>query len=136
MHKKDVLIVEDEAILLELLERAFLNEGFTVHKATNGAEALTTLNNNPYIGVVLSDIRMPLVGGFELRKKSAELPKTHQPLIWIALTAHLTKETEEPDAKLFDEIFFKPFSPKMIALSVKKKVLESEGGLVASSKAR
>lgn len=65
--KKKILIVEDEAVLLELLTQKFENEGFTVIKAKDGKEGLeNSLTNHP--DIILLDILMPRMNGIEMLK--------------------------------------------------------------------
>ena len=76
---KTVLVVDDEpsarTVLLEGLPRHLV--GFTVASAANGAEAVTYLREHP-VDVLVTDVRMPVMDGFELlahvRKRYPNLP--------------------------------------------------------------
>ena len=63
-----VLIVDDESQMLGELEEALSDYGFSVRTATSGAIALGLLASEPEIGVMISDIRMPEMDGFELTR--------------------------------------------------------------------
>jgi len=68
---KKILLVEDEAPLLKVLEDRFLQEGFVVFKASDGAEGYKiALENRP--DIILLDILLPLVNGLEMLKKIRE----------------------------------------------------------------
>lgn len=67
-EKKDnrptVLVVEDNPDMLAFVVRQ-LSKEYTVLTATNGAEALQVLDGN-YVNLVVSDVVMPVMDGFEL----------------------------------------------------------------------
>ncbi len=66
MHS--VLIIEDEAGLREAASAKLAQEGFTVFTAADGATGLSqALSNQP--DVILLDIKMPNMNGFEMLKK-------------------------------------------------------------------
>jgi DNA-binding NtrC family response regulator len=63
-----VLIVEDEKIVREGLARA-LSSNYKTYKAANGSEAMDILMKNNDIRVVISDLKIPEVDGFDLMEK-------------------------------------------------------------------
>jgi DNA-binding NtrC family response regulator len=67
-----ILIVEDEKIVREGLVRAFSRE-YKTYQASNGKEAIDIINKNREIKVVVSDLKMPAVDGFELLDKIQDL---------------------------------------------------------------
>lgn len=70
---KKILIVEDEDALLNILEDRFLQEGFLVFKATDGAAGYKmAIESRP--DIILLDIIMPVVDGLEMLKKVREDP--------------------------------------------------------------
>jgi len=77
MSNAKVLVVEDDRSLREALVDTLEFSGYSVVAASNGAVALEQLDSET-IGLVISDIQMPELGGIELlrriRTKSAELP--------------------------------------------------------------
>jgi CheY-like chemotaxis protein len=66
MSRKRVLIVDDDAPFLELLQLCFAKANFDVILASNGAEALDILLESEPLDLVLSDFMMPEVNGIEL----------------------------------------------------------------------
>jgi CheY-like chemotaxis protein len=117
-NKGCVLIVDDEVPLLELIEEAFIDEGFRVMTAKNGHEALGVILSKS-IDIVVSDIRMPGMGGLELRSICRSMPDK-DPSIWIALTAHVDGDRGVVDLSSFQESFFKPYSPQILARLCRK----------------
>jgi DNA-binding response OmpR family regulator len=68
--KKTILIAEDEADLLEMYNIALSNRGYEVLVAVNGAETMEWLEKRySEIDVILLDIVMPKMDGFEALKK-------------------------------------------------------------------
>jgi YesN/AraC family two-component response regulator len=63
-----ILIVEDEKIVREGLARA-LSRTYKTYQASNGNEAMEVLNENSSIKVIVSDLKMPEVDGFEMLEK-------------------------------------------------------------------
>jgi len=62
---KKVLIVEDEEIILELLQKKLIQEGYEVHVARDGQEGLKAMREaRP--DLILLDIIMPKMGGLEV----------------------------------------------------------------------
>jgi two-component system response regulator AtoC len=72
---KRILLVEDDEIMRITVHDRLLREKWQVDTATNGREACTSLEQKHY-HLILSDIRMPGMGGMEL----LELAKRHSPM--------------------------------------------------------
>jgi len=74
---KKILIVEDEEIMINLLQRKLAKEGFEILIARDGEEGLKAMREKPP-DIVLLDIIMPKMGGFEVMEemqKDKELKK-------------------------------------------------------------
>jgi putative two-component system response regulator len=117
---KTILIVDDApeniAILGELL-----NE-FNIKVATNGEKALKIISSGAAIDIILLDVIMPGMGGFEVAGKLKENPQTASiPIVFV---------TGEKDVKSFlkgfeigaDDYIQKPFDPNLILFTVKSKL--------------
>ncbi len=84
-----VLVVDDEAGIVESLEKIFRREGFTVLTAHNGTEGLELLRRHR-VGVLLSDLMMPGTSGMDLlRAAKTVAPETEV----VLMTAYGTVET-------------------------------------------
>jgi two-component system response regulator GlrR len=68
---KKVLLVEDQAILLQLMSMELQMAGFDLATASNGLEALKVLEKQP-IDVLVTDLYMPEMGGIELIEQMIE----------------------------------------------------------------
>jgi len=81
---KKILLIEDEEILIGLLQRKLTESGYLVFLARNGEEGLKLMRENPP-DVVLLDIIMPKMGGFEvLEKMSKEDSLKNIPVIIVS----------------------------------------------------
>ena len=83
-----VLIVDDESQMLGELAEALSDYGFVVRTATSGAIALDLLQSEPQIGVMISDIRMPEMDGFELTRRVLAQRADNQAVEVILITGH------------------------------------------------
>lgn len=90
MDKPSILIVDDEPLNLKLVAQS-LRERYTIFVVRSGAEALALLADHN-INLILLDINMPDMDGFEVAHELKKLPKTAKiPIIF--LTADKTQET-------------------------------------------
>ena len=63
-----VLVVEDEDDIREVLASALENEGFQVYQANSGARALELLKEMPHPSLIMADLMMPVMNGWDLIK--------------------------------------------------------------------
>jgi CheY-like chemotaxis protein/GAF domain-containing protein len=88
---KSILIVDDDMRNIFALTHVFENKGMKVLKAENGQMALDVLNNEKEIDIVLMDIMMPVMDGYEAMEKIRNDDNLKNIPI-IALTAKAMKE--------------------------------------------
>lgn len=108
-----ILIVEDNPDMLAFVERQFTAAGYTVLTAANGVEALAALDEN-YVNLVVSDVVMPQMSGFELCKTmKSDLNYSHIPI--ILLTAKTNIQSKIKGLELGADAYIeKPFSVKYL----------------------
>jgi signal transduction histidine kinase len=85
---KTLLIAEDEDNNFMLLEELLSGMNFNIIRAINGVKAVEICKGNPNIDLVLMDIKMPIMNGFDATKQIKEL-RPHLPV--IAQTAYSTE---------------------------------------------
>jgi CheY-like chemotaxis protein len=74
-HKgKAVLVVEDDFETREMMALALEKEGYSVSTVANGQEALDHLRKSPLPCLILLDLMMPVMDGWEFREKQAQSP--------------------------------------------------------------
>jgi len=118
--KFDILVVDDEAMMRELLEDLLVLEGYKVESAENGEAALRKLEES-VPRLVISDIKMPRMNGFELLKA---LKERYPAMRVIMMTGYSDDFTVKDALRLrADEYIVKPFNTHDIT-SVVKSVLE------------
>ncbi|MGA3049865.1 MAG: HAMP domain-containing protein [Terracidiphilus sp.] len=91
---KKVLIVDDDVRNIFALSSVLERRGMTVLTAGTGREAIETIDNTPELGIVLMDIMMPEMDGYETMQVIRQNPR-FQRLPIIALTAKAMKGDRE-----------------------------------------
>lgn len=88
-NKKNILVVDDEEGARELISSILLAAGYNVTVANGGAEALAILQNKTF-DLIITDIKMPYMGGIELLQK---IRATGSKVDVICMTAYGEVET-------------------------------------------
>lgn len=91
-NKLKVLIVEDEVISEEFLSIISFDISSEILKAENGADAVRICRENPGIDLIMMDIKMPVMDGYEATLKIREFNKN---VIIIAQTAFVLQNDRE-----------------------------------------
>lgn len=120
-----ILISEDEPDIRELIAFTLRFAGHEVITSNNGQEAYDlTLQKNP--DLVLFDVRMPKMTGYEACRKLKENPQTnHIPVIFLSAKGQ-ENEIEQGLAAGAEEYLLKPFSPEQLNARI-KLILEKFG---------
>jgi len=102
-----VLVAEDEMMNFSYIEELLEGTGIEIHHALNGKLAVDLCQNNNNYDLVLMDIRMPVMNGYEATKLIKEL-RPELPV--IAQTAYITCEERHKAIEAgFDAFLSKPF---------------------------
>ncbi len=115
-----LLVVEDNAVNLEVIQQMLSRLGFSADVATNGQEALDAFETADY-ELVLMDVQMPVMDGLEAsRRIRATLPEARQPRI-IAVTANAMRGDRERCL----EAGMDAYLPKPVSLNQLRECLEA-----------
>lgn len=115
MDKLKILVVDDEKRMRILVKDFLVKADFDVLEASNGGEALDIFYENKDIALILLDVMMPVLNGWDVCREIRESSKI--PIIM------LTACGEERDELLgfqlgVDEYISKPFSPKILVARI------------------
>lgn len=118
--KKKILVVDDELTTCVLLEH-FLSSEYEVFTTNSGIEALTWLESN-LPDLILSDIQMPKMDGFELLQELRLNGYTkHTPIIMLSGRTE-SKERIKCYQLGAQDYLTKPFNPQELEELVKKNL--------------
>lgn len=101
---KHILLVEDTLTQAMYMQHILEQGGFKVTLARSGEKALTALGENKDIDLVLTDINMPGMDGYELVN---EIKNTRPIPCILLLTAQLSEEVQKILASVADGLVFK-----------------------------
>ena len=105
---RTVLVVDDEASVLSLVNRVLSEAGYQTVTAATGAEALELVEKGSVPDLLLTDLRMPIMTGDEL---TARLRQAHPMLKVLYLTGYSEQLFKEKPVLWKDEAFLdKPFT--------------------------
>ena len=115
MDKLKILVVDDEARMRKLVKDFLVKKNFDVLEAGDGEEAVDIFYENKDIALIILDVMMPKMDGWEVCREIRKNSKV--PIIM------LTAKSDEKDELLgfdlgIDEYITKPFSPKILVARV------------------
>jgi two-component system cell cycle sensor histidine kinase/response regulator CckA len=112
-----VLVVDDDRGVRRLTARMLRTEGYQVLEADSGAEALRTLESDPGIGLLVTDIVMPEMDGLVL----ADLALAKVPHLRVVLmTGHAPELTAQLDLRQSPlPVLLKPFTAEQLLEKVR-----------------
>ena len=119
MGSREVLVVEDDTDLRESLSQALRDHGFGVTPATNGKEALEILHSGAKPSVILLDLMMPELNGWQLRAALKRDPGLAQ-IPQVVISAYMD-ETEQAVLELPpDDCLRKPFHIRILISAIER----------------
>ena len=107
----NLLIVDDELSMRQFLTHLFQRDGHSTRVAGNGREAMSLLRQQP-ADVIISDVKMPDMGGIELLRAAREL----QPNVEVIMMTAFANEATAHEAFLLGAFDFvhKPFDNELL----------------------
>jgi CheY-like chemotaxis protein len=119
---RHILLVEDDAILADTLVSLLQEESYKVTRVFDGEEAMERLRHDPPPDLILSDIRMPRMNGYELLQNVRAMPGLNDvPVIFLSAKAALA------DIRMgltlgADDYIPKPFEPEDALKSIRFRI--------------
>jgi len=110
-----VLLAEDDSANYLLEEKILKKAGFQVIQAANGKEAVEQCQKNPEIALVLMDLKMPVMDGFEATRKIKAF-RNELPIIAVTAFAMNGDEKKALDAGCNDYIAKPIFAKSLLAM--------------------
>lgn len=119
------LVVDDDEDLVYLLRLMLLRDGFIVHTALNGRDAKEFVKNSPPTDIVITDLMLPYLSGFELIEQIREHPGwKHVPVIVLS-----GKVTEADVVRSLDlganDYVTKPYNPQELRARLQRHLKEN-----------
>lgn len=115
MAYQKILVVDDEMRIRKIVRDFLVRDGYDVVEAQDGEEALDLFYQDHEIGLIILDVMLPKLSGFDVAREIRETSKV--PI--VILTA---KSDEQDELQGFDigvdEYISKPFSPKTLVARV------------------
>jgi DNA-binding response OmpR family regulator len=108
---KKILVVDDEFTIRELVAMT-LEPDYDVIKAENGAQGLDMINEKP--DLVILDVMMPKMDGYEVCEKLKSNPETNKIPIIMLTAKHAMEDLKKAIMVDVDEYITKPFEPELL----------------------
>jgi class 3 adenylate cyclase len=117
-HNKTILVVDDAPTNIQVVN-SILKDIYKIRIATNGAKALELVKVVPYPDLILLDVQMPDMDGYEVcTRLKADAETRDIPVIFLTAQTEITDETRGFDVGAVDYIH-KPFSPAVVKARVR-----------------
>lgn len=114
-----ILIIDDTPEILDILSAYLAGEGYDIITATNGIEALKVIELTP-VSLIISDIMMPQMGGFEFIEKYRKLAQSQKVPIIVA-----SSQSWETAIVVASELGANGFLQKPVNLDALSRLVES-----------
>jgi CheY-like chemotaxis protein len=112
-----ILVVDDDASIRSFIELALYTEGYQVVTAPNGALALHDVADHGEPDLILLDMRMPVMDGWQFAQAYRQRPAPHAPIIVMTAAQHAREWCAEVNA---DACLPKPFDLDALIACVEK----------------
>ena len=115
-----ILVVEDDDMNFTYLNQIFKIAKCELVRAKNGYEAISLFKKHPQVDLILMDIKLPDIDGYEVTK---EIRKTNPDIVIIAQTAGRShQEIDEAKHAGCSDVIIKPFKMNDLLNIIKKNL--------------
>lgn len=115
MNDVKILVVDDEERMRKLIRDFLVKNGYIVIEASNGEEAFSTFTNENDIKLIIMDVMMPKMNGYETSEEIRKISDV--PIIMLTARSEEKDELRGFDVGV-DEYITKPFNPKILVARV------------------
>lgn len=124
MNGYNILMIEDDSIIGDLLQKILIREQYNVYWKTEGKGILDIIDK---IDLVIMDIMLPGEDGFQISKKIKDLG-LDIPIIFLSARSDIDSKLE--GLKIGEDYMIKPFDPRELLLRIQKKLDNQYGQFV------
>ncbi len=122
--KKNIMIIDDEPHIVNLVRLSLSNDRYNIMEAYSAREALQMIKNHTRPDLVLIDIMMPNMDGYELCKILKKDSDTKNiPLIILSAKNQLNDKLQAIDVGA-DDYMTKPFDPDELSKKVEVSITD------------
>lgn len=114
-----ILLVDDETTVRDGIGQALESAGYKVARCADGAQAISWLKLHPAPSVMIGDVHMPGIDGFELRQRAREM---RSELAVLLITGDPDVESGQMNGRLIGQMLRKPFT--------RAELLDTVGSLI------
>lgn len=125
-----IIVADDEALLRKLVCDYLKKNGHTTLEAENGEEALSLFSSNPDTSLLILDIMMPLIDGWEVVREIRKVSDV--PVVLLSARSQEFDQLEGFEAGA-DDYVTKPFSPALLMKRV-EALLKRTSPMMSKSK--
>lgn len=119
MAKNKILIVDDEEDIVNLVRLILEDAGYEVFTATNGVEALDRIRTKTF-DLVLLDIMMPLLSGWEVLKELRENAQTREVPVALLTARASPRDDNRQHPTTYCDYITKPFEPDDLLMRIRQ----------------
>src|SRR5271170_7801329 len=121
-HKKTLLVVDDAPANIQVVQ-SILKDEYKIRVATSGEKALELVKSQPLPDLILLDVMMPGLDGYQVCERLKAAPETRDiPVIFLTGRTDVGDETRGLEVGALDYIR-KPFSPAIVKARVRTQLL-------------
>jgi two-component system chemotaxis response regulator CheY len=113
-----VLVVDDDESIRQIVRLCLTDEGYDVLEAANGQAALRIVDECPP-SLILLDLRMPVMDGWEFARQYRDTPEPHAPIVAFVAALNVAQECADLDVA---GILSKPFDLDDLLAAVRSRL--------------
>ncbi len=114
-----ILVVEDNKVNQLLFQKMLQKMGATISLANNGQEAVLFLENNPQVDIIIMDVQMPVMDGYEATGAIRKILGLKTPIIAATASAY-QEDIDRSRAAGMDDFIAKPFKHQDLYIVVSR----------------